>query len=149
MSSKVYLVDSASILESKIMKLGLTSNYNKANYVVNPKSIGTVGKEIIINLPLKLDFNRLSRFNHIISRFPIDCDNYELIPYDEGIIDLELELLEGRYILSKDLLSTLDFTDILLGSKFVYGLEPETEGYLNLVGYLMNSYKSKTKLKNS
>lgn len=140
MSSKVYLTDTSSILESKILGLELTDLQTESEYVINPRSIGVVDKIIIINLPLKLNFDRLARFNRIISRFPIDCKNYELIPYDERIIDLKLDRQETNLILSKELLSTLDHLDIVLRSKFLWGLNPETNGHLNLVGYLINLY---------
>lgn len=140
MSSKVYLTDTSSILESKILGLELSDLQTKSEYVINPRSIGVVDKIIIINLPLKLNFDRLARFNRIISRFPIDCKNYELIPYDERIIDLKLDRQETNLILSKELLSTLDHLDIVLRSKFLWGLNPETNGHLNLVGYLINLY---------
>jgi len=140
MSSKVFLTDTSSILESKILGLELSNLQTKSEYVINPRSIGVVDKIIIINLPLKLNFDRLARFNRIISRFPIDCKNYELIPYDERIIDLKLDRQETNLILSKELLSTLDHLDIVLRSKFLWGLNPETNGHLNLVGYLINLY---------
>lgn len=143
MNFKVYFKDAASYLEAHILGLELTSSYVESMYVVNPKSIGVAGKTIIINLPLELDYNRLSKFNNIISRFPIDCDNYELKPYEVGNLNLELTEVEYTFILTKELLSTLDHLNLIVKSRFLWGLDPITRGHYNLVGYLINYYNNK------
>jgi hypothetical protein len=111
-----------------------------ATHYVNPVWNNLIGKTIIITLPVKLDLERLTRFNKVISRYPLEEGektlNYDLVPYSEVEFKMEDHCNYSRKILNKYLLTSNDY-DIKEDGRFLLGTEPETNGYLNTIGYLL------------
>jgi hypothetical protein len=121
--------------ESKLLNLNSASQIRNVEFLVNESFISSINKTILINLPIDIDFDRLSRYNEIISRFPIKCDHYSLLPY---VIEEHSQPLDvSPLILTKQLLSDIDQIDNIKNKKFLIGVNPITEDYLNLVGYLL------------
>lgn len=136
MNSKVLIDSAASIIEADVLELDTTEYIGRASVLVNPQSISCVNRTIWINLPIKIDYDRLKRFNRIKSRFPIDCDDYELIPYKDNFISTQDRPL-SRLILNKYLLSNSNYKEKIKAEKFILGVETKTKGYKNLINYLI------------
>jgi hypothetical protein len=111
-----------------------------ATHHVNPIWNNLIGKTILITLPVNLDLERLTRFNKVISRYPLESNGktlkYELVPYSEVEFKMEEHGHYSKKILNKYLL-TSDEHDIKEEGRFLLGAEPETNGYLNTIGYLL------------
>lgn len=132
-----------SIFESIYLGLPRTTAYYDYSYVVNPNNKYLTGKTIIINSPHVKNLDDLARSNKIIARFPIKCDNYELIPYDLNTeLRLKCTYFTSRYVLTPYLLMTQNsivydpLNDTLLMDRYILGDDLYTDGYLNVAGYL-------------
>jgi len=141
MNSKVYSKDSCSRLEAAWNSLDTTEVAFLATHFVNPIWNNLTGKTILLALPTKLNLKKLTRFNKVISRYPLETDgdeklNYELRPYPEVEFKLNVSSHYSKKILNKYLLTSED-SDISDNDKFLLGTEPETNGYLNTIGYLL------------
>ena len=148
-SNKIFLCDGASLLESEIMEFEVTNSLKEATHFVNSELQILVAKTVIINLPVKFNFEELHQFNKFIIRYPIkELDNlnadYEYVEYKlDNIEEVENESEISCLILNKHLLSNTKKLKELKGKKFLLGTDYVTNGKLNLIGYsiLKNSYK--------
>lgn len=132
-SKKIFIKDAASYLEAKIAGLDLTEDPRNSKVLVNPKSKSLVNKVVLLNLPVSINFDRLIKFNEVISRFPINCSRYRLKPYEVN------KTTESRddyspLILTKELMTNPDKISEVVDGAFLLGTETEVEGYLTLIG---------------
>lgn len=140
MNSKILVKDYASLMEHKIMRdesMEMTHLLYQADIIVNPSFSSVLNKTVIINLPIEVPLDKLMQYNSIISRFPIGY-GIEVAPY---------ELPEGRkskeskdyslLILSKDLLTDLDYAEIVDDNDFLIGVDALIDGSITLVGYVL------------
>lgn len=142
MSSKLLVRGSCSSIEADLNNYEETISILDATHYVNPPWQNLVGKTIIINLPIKVDYKRLGRYNRLISRFPINSEGkrpikYDLIPYPE--VEFSINKNPQPYkplILNKYLLSDPDIK-ITPEDRYLLGTDPTTGGELNLVGYMI------------
>lgn len=141
MNSSVYVQDSCSKLEAKLRGLDTTEVAFLATHYVNPTWNNLVGKTIILTLPTNLDLKRLTRFNKVISRIPLNKVDGKDLKYEyEPYADTDSKQVESshysRKILNKYLLTSerISITD---KDQFILGVEPETNGALNTIGYLL------------
>lgn len=112
-----------------------------ATHYVNPEWNNLIGKTILLTLPTDLDLKRLTRFNTVISRYPlpqVDGNDlrYEYRPYP----NVEFKLTESSHysnkILNKYLL-TSETSNVTDKDRFILGADPETNGAVNTIGYLI------------
>lgn len=112
-----------------------------ATHYVNPEWNNLIGKTILLTLPTDLDLKRLTRFNTVISRYPLpQVDGkdlrYEYRPYP----NVEFKLTESSHysnkILNKYLL-TSETSNVTDKDRFILGADPETNGAVNTIGYLI------------
>lgn len=137
MNSKVYSKDSCSRLEAAWNNLETVDVAFMADCYVNPSWNNLTGKLIILTLPINLDLKRLTRFNRVISRYPLNEDlQYDFIPYPSVDPKHTTSSHYSKKILNKYLLTSEDF-NISEEEGFLLGTEPETNGYVNTVGYLL------------
>jgi hypothetical protein len=113
----------------------------QATHYVNPIWNNLIGKTIILTLPTNLDLKRLTRFNKVISRYPLSLVNgkelkYDYIPYPEVEFKLNVGSNYSNKILNKYLL-TSENSNISEGDRFLLGTEPLTNGAVNTVGYML------------
>lgn len=134
MNSNILLDSYAAIIESKILHLSGTESIMEADYIVNPNTTSLVGRIIIINLPLESNLCKLSRFNQIISRYPLQGVKHTFIPYTSEYLPQEKPL--SNLILTKELIKSNKYLNYLKNHNFLISIEPYTNGYLNLIGYL-------------
>lgn len=141
MNSSVYSKDSCSRMEAAWSDLETTEIAFRATHFVNPIWNNLVGKTILLSLPTNLDLKRLTRFNKVISRYPLDKIDgkelrYEYEPYPEVDFKLSVGSRYSKKILNKYLL-TSENTNITDKDRFLLGTEPETNGAINTIGYLL------------
>lgn len=141
MNSSIYSKDSCSRMEAAWNNIDTTEVAFLATHYVNPIWNNLIGKIIIITLPIKLDLDRVTRFNKVISRYPLESPSgkelkYELKPYSEVEFKYEDHGNYSKKILNKYLLTSENY-DIKEDGRFLLGTEPETNGYLNTIGYLL------------
>lgn len=113
----------------------------QATHYVNPIWNNLIGKTIILTLPTNLDLKRLTRFNKVISRYPLSLVNgkelkYDYIPYPEVEFKLNVGSNYSNKILNKYLL-TSENSNISESDRFLLGTEPLTNGVVNTVGYML------------
>lgn len=113
-----------------------------ATHYVNPRWNNLTGKTILLTLPTDLDLKRLTKFNIVISRYPLQQVDgkdlrYEYKPYP----NVEFKLTESSHysnrILNKYLL-TSETSNITDKDRFILGTDPETNGAMNTIGYLLS-----------
>lgn len=139
MNSKIFVCDAASLEESEILGLRISDSITLSTYIVNPLINSIVNKTIVIDLPLNINYDRLKRFNRIVSRFPIECDKYQLNEFKlpDKVEEVKDESEISCLILNKHLLSDINYVNQVKGKKFLLGVEPLTSEALNLVGYIL------------
>lgn len=142
MSSKLYSVNPCSQLEAHLNNLEQTNILFFATHFVNPIWENLVGKVIYVTLPINIDLSELSKYNKIISRYPLDSMidskvNYDLIPYDE------VERTPGdeskQYsskILNKYMLD--DSNSNLSDENYLIGSDETVNGFMTTVGYIVS-----------
>lgn len=139
MSSKVYSDCLCSELEAGWNGLETTTIPYEATHYVNPMWENLVGKEIIISLPTDIDLVKLSKYNKIISRYPLTDFRikYELIPYTEDNFKIELDDKPCiPRILNKWLLTSTD-SEFSSKDRFLLGAGTEVNGYLTTIGLII------------
>lgn len=133
-SNKILLDSYAAFVEAELLNLEITESIIEAEYIVNPCTVSLVGRKIIINLPTDLDLNKLSRFNQIISRFPLEGIKHVFLPYTLSLNFTEKPI--SNLILTKELLKSNKYSNYIKKHNFLISIEPFTNGYLNLLGIL-------------
>lgn len=149
---KVYLSDTLSILEYLYIKsrsegpVSLVNSISEADFVVNcaPTDL-FYDKTIIINNDGydKDTIQELSKFNEIVSRFPLECDatmDYDLSPYENetSLRDFEFDG-RTRNVLSK--LSIKQFIIMKVQNSYKMKLpqifvNTKVRGYNTMIGLL-------------
>lgn len=136
-NEEVLVVDYASFIESDYMNKISTDNLAKSKYVVNTQYSHLIDKIIIINLPVEVPIEKLSRYNQVISRFPtvdgVKLDPYEL-PKNRNSLKVEDYSL---LILNKDMLLDMDNLDVVANNNFLLGIDTIIDNYITLAGYIL------------
>jgi len=136
-SKKIFIIDYASFIESEYLELETTPSMTEAKYVVNPKYTHLVDKIIIVNLPIDIAFPKLSSYNKIISRFPIE-EGIEIEPYDTPADRVERDESEfSCLILNKEMITNPKYLDIVANNNFLVGIDTIMDGFITLAGYLI------------
>lgn len=138
---KIFLNSYCSILESDILNAELSDSLRKSNYVVNPHYSYLMNKAIIVDLPIEINFDKLSTYCDIYSRFPID--GIQLVPYVEPA-NQDKKKVESysKKILNKYMMDSDEPEQIkeVMDTDYLIGIETDIDGYLTAVGYkLMQS----------
>jgi hypothetical protein len=139
MPSKILANNSSANIEAELSGYDTTNLFPIASHVVNPTQ-GTVGKIVIINLPIDSDLELVCRRNKVISRFPLKLPEgvkYDLVPYPE--VDYKIDKNHQPYsnmILNKWMLLDPDYV-VSLDDRYLLAIDPITEDYVNCIGYLL------------
>lgn len=148
MSFNILIDSSLSLLEYAYLGLTMTTSLFDYRYVVNPTNRYLTNKIIIVNVPDLSGLNLLSKSNKIISRFPIDCDNYVLEPYDlTKEIRFKCSYLTSQYILTPKLLTKSNtivydsLNDCIVLDRYLLSEDLMTSNYLNCAGYVDKKLK--------
>lgn len=138
MSSKTLVKNSTARIEAELNNEEVTEVDYLAKKVINPdKSV--VGKSVIINLPMDVDYTIITKRNKVISRFPLQGDGlkYELVPYPE--VEFSNDLVYRPYssmILNRWMMLDPDYI-VTLTDRYLLGIDPVTNGEFNCIGYML------------
>jgi len=143
MNSKVLIKDYASLMEFRLGGYNSTNLIHQADIIVNPTFSSPMRKKILINLPVEVPISRLSKFNKIVSRFPIngvELEEYKLPRNRTEIHKEDYSLL----ILNKYMLTDLSRANLIDNTNFLLGVDAVIDDSITAVGYLL----LRTKLEN-
>lgn len=141
---KIYNQDGLSLLESWYLGAETSSFLPECDVVVNPTNRFIFNKTVLITSE-DFDYTKIDKSNKIISRFPIEKEDYLLMPYESNSERYVTQPFFGaKRILNVEILRTerpfmiddIDPNNLKFNERFEYCDRTKVNGYDTILGLI-------------